>query len=268
MALAAGGQLVAVEMDMRVADRDPLPVPEAEEPKKAEEDSHQLLTKPFSPKLEEQPSNPLGAVRKLPDSNKKLDTIGPEHLRALADAAAQINARAEAVRNASARVELRVDLQVQEYTRQLKLLRETSSALGAIQDATDAQAERTEALVEAQSSLAARLDAVLNAMLAEYRPQIGEVERKWFDELERIKAKIGGRKGIAHRSRILQEQLDVVRPLAQRSRQEHEAAYGSRQLRPLQQALGERSDELARLMRRLDALSVKVDDVGDVEGDE
>lgn len=242
---------------MRVADRDPLPVPEPEAPKK--EESHQLLTKAFNPALDGKPSNPLAAIRKLPDSGKELKEIGPQHLRALADAAAQVNARAEAIRSASAKVEARVELQAQEYARQLALLRESQSALESIQDSSDAQVERTARLVDAQASLSARLDAVLNAMLAEYRPQIGEVERKWFDELERIKARIAGRKGIAHRAKILHEQLDVVRPMAQRRKEQHEAAYGHRQLRPLEQAIGERSDELARIMRRMDALSVRVE---------
>lgn len=256
LALASSGQLVAVEMDMRVADRDPLPVPTPEKPK---EESHSLLTKPFDPKLDTGASDPMSAIRKLPDSRKELKEIGPQHLRALADAAAQVNARAEQIRTASAKVEARVDLQAQEYARQLSLLRESQAALAAIQADTDKQADRTEELVEQQAALSARLDAVLNAMLAEFRPQIGEVERKWFDELERISTRINGRKGIAHRAKILKEQLDVVRPMAQRIKEQHEAAYGHRQLRPLEQALSERSDELARIKRRMEALSLRVE---------
>lgn len=261
--MAATGQVAAVEMDFRVPDRvltPPEPVVEDEETP----DDRTLLSTPF-PSTDLKPADPLAAIRQVPDRNKIVSTIGLQHLRALATASTEIRTRAESVRTASAAVENRLDLQVAEYARQLKLLRDSSEIIQTIVSDTKSNAEKIESMSEAQAALVERLDAVLNAMLAEYRPQIGEVERKWFDELERVRQTVsGGRRapGLAHRAKVLKERLEVVRSQAKTAESNGAAAeeYGRRQLRPLQAALGARSDELARMLRKMESLSVKVED--------
>ncbi|BEJ14075.1 hypothetical protein CspHIS471_0312490 [Cutaneotrichosporon sp. HIS471] len=260
LALASSGQLAAVEMDVRVPDRglaapDPAPAPD--------KNSQSLLDKPFEVSLPTTEYNPKAAIRKAPDSHKVLEAIGPAHVTALRDAASQIKAHTHAVEEASTKIEARLDLQVREYARQLVVLRAAAASVCALRSAAVRNAERAEAALDAQQSLSDRLDNVLTALMAEHRPQIGAIERRWFDELERIRARVNGTRGspgFAPRAQVLKEQLGVVRPLV-KTVNAREEEYGARQLRPLQAALGSRGDELARLMRKMNALSVRVEEM-------
>lgn len=268
LALAQSGQLAAVEMDVRVPDRG-LTAPSESTPA-PEPHSQSLLSKPFDATLPAEPFNPKAAIRKVPDSHKPLEAITPAHLRALGDAASQVRARADAISSASARVEARLDLQVAEHARQLQLLRATARSVSSLGSAAEKNAERAEEVLAAQAGLGERLDAVLTALMAEHRPQIGEVERRWFDELERVRARVAGARGqagFAQRAQVLKEQLGVVRPLVKERAEGGEGgegeAPGARQLRPLQAALSSRGDELARLMRKMEALGLKVDSVAE-----
>lgn len=273
LALATTGQLAAVEMDFRVQDRG---LPPPQEDPVPDTDSRSLLTKPFdydallapirSPST---PFNPMGAVRKVRGSAKPIESIGPEHLRALADASSQVSARAQAVRNGSALTERRVDLAITESARQLKSLRDASAGITSVRDRAAANAVRASAMAETQSSISDRLDVVLNTLLSEYRPQIGDVERKWFDELERLRARVQGAgkrpQGMQHKAQVLREQLGVVRPLLEKQTVEAQnQQYGNKQLRPLRSALDERSDELTRMMRKMEGLSVRIDEEDEV----
>lgn len=61
----------------------------------------------------------------------------------------------------------------------------------------------------------------------------------------------------------LREQLNAIRPsLAQSGLMTSESAekgYGEKQLRPLEDALSVRSDEIRRLLRRLEGLGSRID---------
>lgn len=276
-------------MDFRVQDRGTsAPPPEPEEVKAAEPreeaDSQSLLGKPFDLKalqseISASPAvfNPRAAVRKVAGANKPLATVGPEELRALAEAASQVHARAAAVRKAAGATERRTDLAAAEYQRQLKVLGDAAARTADVRTQAAHNTARIQGMAEEQAALGRRLDAVLTAMMAQYRPQIGQVERKWFDELERIRQRVDGgaavrtRSALAHRAQVLSEQLDIVRPQAEARLKAEQAGaggdadapgatYGAKQLRPLQNALSERSDELARLMRKLETLTVRVDE--------
>jgi nucleoporin NUP82 len=279
LALATTGQLGAVELDFRVQDTglavQSTPIEETEA------DTQSLLSSPFDvdallANIEKTAFNPRAAVRKLPDAGKPLTTIGPEHVRALAEVSDQVGARALAIGKASADTEARLDLALTEYRRQLGVLRAASQGITDVRSRAAANAERTASMAAAQAALGARLDAVLAALLAEYRPEIGAVERAWFDELERLRARIQGSGGLgrrpapgmAQRSQVLREQLAVVTPLAKGlNKGDEDGQYGNRQLKPLRAALDGRSDELARMMRRVEALSIRVGEE-DVEDEE
>lgn len=265
LALASSGQLAAVEMDVRVPDRN-IAAPAPLEVVAPDANSQSLLSKAFDPALPPAKDyNPKAAVRKAPDSHKPLDAITPVHLRALGEAASQVRSRADAISSASSRVEARLDLQVAEYARQLAVLKGAASSVAALRAAAARNAQRAERVLAAQNALGDRLDGVLTALMAEHRPQIGTVERRWFDELERVRTRVNGARGqpgMAARAQVLREQLGVVKPLVKEGKEEKEGELGTRQLRPLQAALGSRGDEIARLMRKMDALSVRVDAMG------
>ena len=221
LALASSYQLAAVELDFRMADSaaDSPFSPTKEEQKAAiseaaEADAHSLLlAKPLdfealvqSILRPEQTYDPQALVRKLPTPTKPLQSTSPDLLRVLGEITSLVQGRAQAIRAASQAVENRLDLEVQEFRRQLKLLNDCSSRISDLRRSeTRARAER---LMESQTVLGERLDKVLVAMAAEYRPQIGEVERKWFDELERLRIRVKG--GGSQRGKALSSRTQVV----------------------------------------------------------
>lgn len=145
-------------------------------------------------------------IRKLPEHMNPLQTISASHLRVLGEVTSQIQARIQAIRAASQAIENRLDLEVQEFQRQLQLLKDCSNRTSELkQSQTKARAQE---MVETQGRLAERLDKVLTAMSAEYRPQIGEMEKKWFDELERLRARIRG--GGTQRAKGLAGRVNLV----------------------------------------------------------
>lgn len=104
-----------------------------------------------------------------------------------------IQNRIEALKTASQLVERHLDLQVQEFQRQLQVLKTSQDQLEIVRkhDAV----KRAEGMMLRQGALAGRMDKVLSGLTAMYRPPIGEVERNWFDELEVMRVRVQGGKG-------------------------------------------------------------------------
>ncbi|WVQ96138.1 hypothetical protein IAU59_003240 [Kwoniella sp. CBS 9459] len=292
-ALASTGQLACVEMDLHIADSSAiLPPPSAQqsvqsiESPDAPDSRSLLLAKPLdidklinSIRQPSTPYNPYAILKRVPDAGKPTTTITPEHLRALGEISSQVQNRAQAIRPASETIEKRLDLEVQELQRQIRLLRECQSKVQALKN--HEAIARAESLLENQDKLAKRLDEVLRDMTEGFRPEIGDSERKWFDELERLRTRIRGGGGVvskgkalATKAQVLKEQLAALRPILAQQQQEEDLAsktastatsghqYGSRQLKPLEAALGARSEELRRLIRRMEMLDMRVDAAG------
>jgi nucleoporin NUP82 len=122
---------------------------------------------------------------------------------------AQLQNRLAAIRSASQAIEHRVDIQIREFQRQLELLKKSSATIKALKN--DDTAERAEKMLEKQDKLAERMDRVVAALSADYRPEIGEVEKKWFDELEKLRTRIHGGGGFGlSRTRGLTSQVEQV----------------------------------------------------------
>ena len=202
IALASSHQLAAVEMDFRIANSAtelPLsPVKVAKELTIEEERHGQslLLAKPLdigrlvTSIRHPGDYNPRALARKHSEHSKPIQTVSPGHLRVLGEMTSQVQARTQAIRAASQAIESRLDLQVREFQRQLRLVKECSSRIAELKNGS--MRIHAEKLLDDQSQLGDRLDRVLVAMSGEYKPQIGEAERRWFDELERLKARIRG----------------------------------------------------------------------------
>nr|XP_019009175.1 uncharacterized protein I206_05821 [Kwoniella pini CBS 10737]OCF47956.1 hypothetical protein I206_05821 [Kwoniella pini CBS 10737] len=288
VALASTGQAAFVELDLRISDSAALlPTTTSLEKmtnKVDEQDSHSLLlVKPLdfdklittihNPSV---PYNPVSNLRqKIPDASKSINEVKPDHLRVLGEISSQVRNRSQAIRNASQIVENRLDLQVKELQRQIKLLKECQSRVAELKK--NAAITRAEELLERQESLGSNLDGVVRKLSEEFRPGIGDSERKWFDELERLRIRVRGGSGIVGkgkalttRTQILQEQLSAIKPiLAQSQSRQVEVeevtpsqTYGSKQLKPLEAALSVRSEELRRLMKRMEMLDLRVEAYG------
>ncbi|KAL7421188.1 hypothetical protein Q5752_004073 [Cryptotrichosporon argae] len=265
LALSSAGQLATVEMDYCVDTA--LATPTAAEFALVDADALAILSEPFdtAPLLASTRSSTdvLAAVRRHLTARQPLQTVTAEQVRLLVAASEALRDRLDAVRTSSQALEEHVDVLALEVQRHLSLLKECSARIGEMH--ARRALERVDAIVAAQAKLGDRLDRVLADLMSEYRPQIGEVEQKWFDELDRLRARVGtGKAGLAQRTQLLKEQLAAVKPRVERARQDANDApgppsYGHKQLRPLQAALNARSDELARMLRKMEGLSVRVE---------
>jgi nucleoporin NUP82 len=212
LALASTNQLAAVELEYQIPRRQPSPSTtlRSSEPDR----SSLLLTQPldFDRLLSSVRSarvDPKAALRKLPSPNQPVQSVSPEHLRVVGEIIAQLQNRLAAIRSASQAIEHRVDLQIREFQRQLELLKKSSATIKALKN--DDTAERAEKMLEKQDKLAERMDLVVAALSADYRPEVGEVEKRWFDELEKLRTRVYGGGGFGlSRTRGLTSQVEQV----------------------------------------------------------
>jgi nucleoporin NUP82 len=72
----------------------------------------------------------------------------------------------------------------------LTLLKDSTKKIDGLRD--DKTVVRAQVLLDKQADLAERLDKVLGTLRAEHRPDLSEVERKWFAELDGMKRKVEG----------------------------------------------------------------------------
>lgn len=139
-------------------------------------------------------SDPRNAVRSRPDAKKPLDNITTAHLTLLGEITSQIRKRTESIRAASQTVENRLDLQVREYQRQIKLLKSARGDMKVLRtgDSSGPRADRVEAIASKQRELSERLDRVLSSAMASHEgADVSETERKWFDELDKLGSRVG-----------------------------------------------------------------------------
>lgn len=130
-------------------------------------------------------------IRANKDLRGPVENITAAHLKLLGEVTTEIRKRTEAIRAASQKVENRLDLQVREYQRQIKLLKSTRGEMKTLSG--DDESERVGAIAKKQRELGERLDRVLsNAMASHKGPDVSESERKWFDELEKLHSQVRG----------------------------------------------------------------------------
>ncbi|KAK4686952.1 nucleoporin NUP82, partial [Tremellales sp. Uapishka_1] len=267
LALASTNQLAAVELDFRmVKSSDPASFgPETDtEDADAIHDEQSLLSQPVDFDVSSEPFNPKLAIRGT--DSKPLSTITPAHLRTVGELVSLFHQRISSIRKSSQLVQHRLDIQISEYQRQVKMLTESSRKIRDVRDVNRDTTDRAERLLDEQEKLMGRLERVIAVMTAEYKPEVGPVERRWFEELERLKLRVaGGKRSMMSRAAVLKEQLDVVRPYVGEGIAEVDEGagnYGSKQLRPLEMALSARSTEIKRLMGKMEALNIKVESAG------
>lgn len=194
IALTAQGQLAASELDFRVADH----LSSSFSAKKSSGrttsppavDNRSLLSKPLdftaltTTVTSPADYDPRRLVRSRPDARRPLTEINASQLKLLGDVTSQIRRRTEAIRAASQTIEHRLDLQVKEYQRQLKVLKSARGQMKQVTGGDDAS-QRVERIAKQQKALAERLDKVVSRAMASHTgPDLGDAERKWLKELE------------------------------------------------------------------------------------
>jgi nucleoporin NUP82 len=217
-------------------------------------------------------------IRGNKDLRGPVENITAAHLKLLGEVTVDIRKRTEAIRAASQKVENRLDLQVREYQRQIKLLKSARGEMKGLSG--DDGSERVSAIASKQRELGERLDRVLSSAMASHKgPDVSESERKWFDELEKLHGKVGSLS-----TRFSQVSNPSPPPLIisdyQMSQQVEKAKSGPRSapkpveplkseedIRPIKTQVEAESEEIRKMLRKMDRLSVRVE-AAMIEGEE
>ncbi|GJE84496.1 nucleoporin nup82 [Phanerochaete sordida] len=120
--------------------------------------------------------------------------LTPETMRYLGTRAESFRGQIRDIILAARAAEGRTHLQQQEFQRQQEKAREVLDRLttlkGPRQEATKARLEQVR---DGQKALMSRIDRTLNAMMRNASPELSEHERKWFEELKRMRDEVVGR---------------------------------------------------------------------------
>ena len=127
-------------------------------------------------------------------STAPISALSANALRGLANIITRIQSQIQAIRTASKAIENHLDLCAKEFHRQIRAVKQCQTGIQGLRD--NKAPVKIFRMLERQEKLAERLDKVLGAMSSEYQPELAEVERKWLDELERLKEKVEGPKGV------------------------------------------------------------------------
>jgi len=212
------GQVAAIELDLGLSDTSPDPASATTANKESlpnDTDKYSLLlTNPFNfdqhlESVRQASNNHQDSMKTLPSHAKPIQTISPEHLRILGRITSELHKRTQAIRTASQAIEARLDMQLQEFQRQIKVLKIAKAGVYDLKEKSGSIVDRGGDLLDKQDLLAKRLDDVVVAMAAERKPDIGEEERKWFDELGKLSNKVRGGPG---KDKGLIERMQAVCP--------------------------------------------------------
>jgi nucleoporin NUP82 len=194
IALSSANQVAVVELDYRAASR-VQPTQESLNNVKLEESSKSLLSQQpleYDAVISSLHIDTTGFKSKSRgiSGGAPMETLSTVQLRSSAEMITSLQQRTRAIRKASQEVERRLDICVKEYERQLTLLKDSTKKIDGLKD--DKTVVRAQVLLDKQAELAERLDKVLGTLRAEHRPDLSEVERKWFAELDGMKRKVEG----------------------------------------------------------------------------
>lgn len=193
--LASTGQVAYIELDIRFGDPIAL-LPNSTRAASGSgtelKDAQSLLDNVFEVEsLVSSVKTGTGALRRqIPDYSMPLTVINSDHLSALQDVSSHVHAQAQRIRTASQTVENRLDLQTQELQRHARQLAECRQDVSSLQKSETLG--RIESLIRRQEGIQKRVEKMLGDMALEYKPYVGDGERKWFKELEEMEMKLSG----------------------------------------------------------------------------
>lgn len=150
-----------------------------------------------------------------PNSSSKEFTLTPDTLRFLLNTVSQLSYRIREVCAAQRDAEARVTMQGQEVGRMCEKVREIEGRIGRLRAMSSSSSasssasappekggptaagggERIAKIKLDQEKLLERTEGLLSAMMRKASPEISEYEKEWFDELKRMRVKVGGMKG-------------------------------------------------------------------------
>lgn len=285
IALASTYQLVAVELDFRVTQGASGDRPGVSDDSTATivDPSSLLSAKPLKHQqlvdsVHAGETNYAALARKA--STAPVNALSGDLLRQVGDIVNKIQTRIHAIRQASKAIENHLDLCAKEFSRQIRLVKQCRDGVDGLQDVK--APARLARMLDRQTDLAERLERVVAAISAEYGPEIGEAEKRWFDELDKLKLTVMGssiQAGLAQRAQVVSGHLEGKREANEKAREQLRAlaqpkagqsvpaptsSSGSEhttereQIQPLQYALKQRGEEIKRLTSKVEGLSIQL----------
>lgn len=162
------------------------------------------------------PSNPRLAIGSSNPGQEFMLT--PDSLRYLATIVQNLINQIHEIMLAHYSIEHRAELQVQEFQRQQATSQEITNLVAALltirhKNLTD----RMKGAMDKQKMLAVRSDRILQALVDKASPELSEHEKKWFDELKRMKDEVAGagrhdEGSLAARTRLVRSHLSLSAP--------------------------------------------------------
>jgi nucleoporin NUP82 len=144
------------------------------------------LSQPF--RLPSQPRAALGS-----QSSKPEFMLTPETMRYLGTTVERFTAQIHDIQLANTAIESRATLQRLEFKRQQDMCVEMIEAIQTLRVRRSAVAQsKLGILQEAQKTSLARLDRLLQLLMLKASPELSEHEKRWFQELSRMKDEVVG----------------------------------------------------------------------------
>jgi nucleoporin NUP82 len=129
----------------------------------------------------------------LPSSSSSEFMLTPDTLRYIGKTIEQISGQIHELYIAQRAAEARASLQKNEQSRQANKCREMQGILGKLKEKGTARTEeRLKQVEETQKGIMKRLDRMLQSLMEKASPELSEHEKKWFEELKRMKVEVLG----------------------------------------------------------------------------
>ncbi|KAG5519929.1 hypothetical protein PMAC_000206 [Pneumocystis sp. 'macacae'] len=135
--------------------------------------------------------------------------VSQESLRFLGKVALETRKNSEKLHNLIVSMYRRLELQGQEFTRQLEKLYTLKDKIDII--TSKSSSERLKNAIDNQKILQKRADQILQKLIKSHSPTLSDYEKKWFNELKRIKMKTYGNKGFNEKIQLLSKQFELIK---------------------------------------------------------
>ncbi|KTW28403.1 hypothetical protein T552_01665 [Pneumocystis carinii B80] len=145
----------------------------------------------------------------IPDEFQNKLVVSQEFLRFLGKVTLETRKNTEKLHNLVVSMYRRLELQGREFMRQLEKLYVLKNKVDSI--VSKNSSERLKDAINNQKNLQKRADQILQKLIKSHSPTLSDNEKKWFDELKRIKMKTYGSRGFNEKILSLSKQFEAIK---------------------------------------------------------
>ncbi|QSL65684.1 hypothetical protein MERGE_002997 [Pneumocystis wakefieldiae] len=145
----------------------------------------------------------------IPNEFKDRLVVSQEFLRFLGKVALETRKKTEKLHSLVVSMYRRLELQGREFIRQLEKLYILKNKIDSI--VSKNSSERLKDAINNQKNLQKRADKILQKLIKSHSPTLSDNEKKWFDELKRIKMKTYGSRGFNEKISYLSKQFETIK---------------------------------------------------------